>query len=212
VSRLWARVARADAGEDYAEAYEQRFRRAAAEGADVHGEASFVSALAPPPARVLDAGCGTGRVARRLAALGHPVVGVADDAAMVEVARRESPDLTWHVADLATLDLDAPPFDVVVLAGNVVPFLAPGSLPATLERLVAHLAPGGLLVAGFGTDAAHVPDGCPPGSAEAYADAARAAGLVERARHGTWDGGPYDPASGYVVLVHAAGAATSAPV
>ncbi|GAA5155548.1 class I SAM-dependent methyltransferase [Nocardioides marinquilinus] len=205
MSDLWRRVARAESGDDYAEAYEQRFRRAAAEGADVHGEAAFVSALAPPPARVLDAGCGTGRVARRLAALGHPVVGVDDDAAMVEVARRESPGLTWHVADVATLDLDGPAFDVVVLAGNVVPFLAPGSLPTTLGRLATYLVDGGLLVAGFGTDAAHVPDGCPPGSDEDYAAAARAVGLVERARHGTWDGGAHDPASGYVVRVHARG-------
>ena len=52
-----------------ATAYQQRFDDLAASGVDIHGEAAFVEALLPPPARVLDAGCGTGRVATQLTAL-----------------------------------------------------------------------------------------------------------------------------------------------
>ena len=94
----------------------------AAAGEAVHGEADFVAALGP--ATVLDAGCGTGRVGIELARRGIDVVGVDVDPDMLERARRRSADVTWVLADLATLDLGRT-FDVVVLAGNVLPFVEP---------------------------------------------------------------------------------------
>jgi SAM-dependent methyltransferase len=166
-----------------------------------------VGRLRPPPARVLDAGCGTGRVGVRLAELGYDVVGVDADPAMVEVAREQAPErpgLAWHVGDLAHLpDLPAldGPFDVVLLAGNVVPLLEPGTLEPTCAGLAARLAPDGLLVGGFGLDEAHLPDGCPVTTYDAFLAAAAAAGLGEVSRHGTWDGGPWSAADGYVVVV-----------
>src|SRR4051812_30456157 len=87
----WQRIARATAGEEYAATYAARFRALAARGGDVHGEAAFVSGRRPPPARVLDAGCGTGRVAVRLRELGYDVVGVDVDTAMLDVARTAAP-------------------------------------------------------------------------------------------------------------------------
>ncbi len=56
------------------EAYQAKFDGLAAQGVDVHGEASLVLSFAP--ASVLDAGCGTGRVAVELARHGVDVVGV----------------------------------------------------------------------------------------------------------------------------------------
>ena len=44
------------------DAYQRRFDELAATGKDVHGEVGFVMML--EPVTVLDAGCGTGRVAR----------------------------------------------------------------------------------------------------------------------------------------------------
>lgn len=198
-SRRWRDVARAEAGEDYAAEYAERFRRLAADGADVHGEASYVAGLVAPPARVLDAGCGTGRTATRLAEQGYEVVGCDVDEAMVEVARAEAPDLDWRVADLADLDLGAT-FDVVLLAGNVVPLLEDGTLEATCARLAAHLAPGGTLVCGFGLDEDHLPAGCPVTDLDTFLAAAAAAGLGERARWGTWGRGTWVEADGYVVV------------
>ncbi|HTN78213.1 MAG TPA: class I SAM-dependent methyltransferase, partial [Acidimicrobiales bacterium] len=96
--------------------YQKQFDDLAEQGVDVHGEADFVMRFAPES--VLDAGCGTGRVARELARRGVSVVGVDADASMVDTARRLSPELEWHVADLATLDLGRT-FAVVVMAGNV---------------------------------------------------------------------------------------------
>src|ERR671910_498114 len=95
--------------------YQARFDRLAASGADVHGEATFVRAY--DPASVLDAGCGTGRVAIELARHGIDVVGVDVDASMLTSARRRAPDLAWVAADLTELALDRT-FDLVVMAGN----------------------------------------------------------------------------------------------
>ena len=58
------------------DAYAEHFSRLADSGHDVHGEAAFCARLVAPPARLLDAGCGTGRVAIRLAELGYDTVGV----------------------------------------------------------------------------------------------------------------------------------------
>lgn len=198
MTTLWQRVARAGAGDDYAVRYAERFRRAVARGQDMDGEARFVEELRPAPARVLDAGCGTGRIAVSLVARGYDVVGCDVDASMVEVARAEAPELVWHVADLATLDLGAS-YDVVLLAGNVVPFLEPGTLGATAARLVAHLAPGGVVVAGFGLDAAHLPAGTPVVPLADVDAAFAAAGLVVGERWATWDRQPYEMGADYVV-------------
>src|SRR5271163_1689841 len=98
------------------EAYQTRFDRLAAQGVDVHGEASLV--LSFEPTSVLDAGCGTGRVAGELARRGVEVVGVDVSASMIAEARRRAPDQLWLEDDLSTLDLGRH-FDVVVMAGNV---------------------------------------------------------------------------------------------
>jgi SAM-dependent methyltransferase len=199
---LWRRLARAAQGDDYARRYAARFDELAAAGQDPHGEADLLVRLLPAGGRVLDAGCGTGRVAQRLHALGHDVVGVDVDESMVEVARERAPEITWHVADLATLELHAT-FDVVVAAGNVVPLVGAAALPAVVDRLAHHVRPGGLLVVGFGLDAAHLPPGVPLLALPAYDDACTHAGLSLRARHAGWDGSPYD-GGGYAVSVHEA--------
>ena len=200
----WQDLTGGTSGADYA----ARFAALAESGADVHGEASLCATLVDPGARVLDAGCGTGRVAAHLAALGYDVVGVDVDDSMLAVAREQAPSLTWLLGDLSDPPaglLDLPAFDLLVLAGNVVPLLAPGSLPRTARGLTPLLAPGALVVAGFGLDRAHLPRGCPVTPLEEY-DAALAThglGLVDR--FSTWDAAPYDPSAGYAVSVHRVG-------
>jgi SAM-dependent methyltransferase len=199
----WQQIARAANGPAYAQEYAARFRDLAAEGADVHGEASFVAGLVAPPARVLDAGCGTGRVAIRLAELGYAVVGIDIDASMLMEARAQAPGLDWRVGDLSSLATGAT-YDVVLVAGNTIPLLEPGTLPATAERLAAHVAPGGRLVCGFGLDADHLPGDCPVTPLADVDAAFAAAGLEPVRRLAGWDAGPdgaaYD-GGGYVVTV-----------
>jgi 2-polyprenyl-3-methyl-5-hydroxy-6-metoxy-1,4-benzoquinol methylase len=170
--------------------YQARFDRLAAEGLDVHGEATFVRGFAPRS--VLDAGCGTGRVAIELARQGIDVVGIDVDESMIAEARRRAPRLTWLEADLATLALDRR-FDVVVLAGNVPLFTPPGTHDALVRSCAAHVAANGVLVAGFQLDR---------GYALADFDAScTAAGLTLVERWSTWDRQPFADRDTYAVSV-----------
>ena len=175
-------------GEDY----DERFTRLAAAGKDVHGEAAFVASFGPRT--VLDAGCGTGRVAIELARRGVHVVGVDVDPAMLDTARRKAPELEWHEADLRGLDLGRT-FDVVVMAGNVMIFVRPGTEATVVARLARHLAPDGRLVAGFQL----LPGGLDLDTYDAHC---RAAGLTLDARYATWDADPFVDGGDYAVSVH----------
>lgn len=193
------------AGEDPGSAYAARLAEQATDGRDMHGEANLVERLLPIGGRVLDAGCGTGRVAIELSRRGVEVVGTDLDPSMLAVAREHAPDIPWHLADLAELDL--PPdlrgdgFDVVVAAGNVIPLLAPGTEASVVARLVAHLGAGGMLVAGFGLDAEHLPLDDAHLTLEDYDAWCRAAGLGLVRRWATWDRQPFTD-GGYAVSVH----------
>jgi len=157
----------------------------------MHGEADFVEALLPRS--VLDAGCGTGRVAIELARRGIDVVGVDRDASMLGEARRLAPELVWVEQDLATLDLGRQ-FEVVVMAGNV-PIFTPTHMRAAMVRsCAAHVAPGGALVSGFQLDQGY--------DLADYDGAAEDGGLVLVERWSTWDRGSFGPVPTYAVTVH----------
>ena len=201
MSTRWVRIARQTVGDDYARTYAARFRAMAERGEDIHGEAAFVSGLVEPPARVLDAGCGTGRIAVRLDELGYDVVGVDVDESMLEVARSEAPTLDWRPADLSTFDLGQR-FDLVLLAGNIIPLLEPDTLSEVCGRLAAHARPGGRVVCGFGLDAAHLPAGCPVTPLADVDSAMTEAGLTLVTRFAGWGGEAHAGHEGYVVTVH----------
>ncbi|MEU9743281.1 methyltransferase domain-containing protein [Micromonospora chersina] len=177
--------------------YVDRFRRLAAEGADLAGEARLLDTLVPPGARILDAGCGTGRVAAALAERGHTVVGVDADPVLIDAARADHPGPRFLVADLADLDLAAQgepePFDAAVVAGNVMAFVAPGTERAVLTRIAAHVRPDGPVVVGFGTDRGYP-------LTELDADAV-AAGLRLEHRFATWDLRPWHDDAEFAVTV-----------
>ncbi len=71
--------------------------------------------LVPPPGRLtVDVGCGEGRLARDLKALGHNVVAVDLLATMVEHARAADPELDVRQANAADLPLDDGAADLVI--------------------------------------------------------------------------------------------------
>ncbi|MEP6660570.1 MAG: class I SAM-dependent methyltransferase [Acidimicrobiales bacterium] len=175
------------------ERYQQRFDTLAASGVDVHGEADFVMTLRPRA--VLDAGCGSGRVAVELARRGVDVVGVDADASMIAAARRRRPAVTWVVADLADLDL-ARPFDIVVMAGNVPLFTSAGTQAALVAGCRRHVAPGGALVAGFQLGRGY--------DLDTYDYDCRTSGLELVERWATWDREPFSTGANYAVSVHRA--------
>ncbi|MET7970138.1 class I SAM-dependent methyltransferase [Micromonospora sp. NPDC005305] len=177
--------------------YVDRFRRLAAEGADLAGEARLLDALVAPGARILDAGCGTGRVAAALAARGHTAVGVDADPVLIDAARTDHPGPRFLVGDLAELDLAAQgepePFDAAVVAGNVMAFVAPGTERAVLTDVAAHVRPDGVVVVGFATDRGYPVTGLD-------ADAV-AAGLRLEHRFATWDLRPWHDDAEFAVSV-----------
>ena len=179
------------------EAYDRRFEELAAQGVDMHGEADLIDSY--HPASVLDAGCGTGRVALELSRRGRAVTGVDLDPRMLEVARRKAPGLPWVEGDLAdpALTLDRQ-FEVVAMAGNVLIFVAPGTEGSVVSNMARRLLPGGRLIAGYSLR----PDGL---SVARHDELAERAGLTLESRWSTWDRRPFAPDSTYAVSVHRLG-------
>jgi SAM-dependent methyltransferase len=174
--------------------YAQRWDRLEAEGIAPHGEADLVRSFSP--ATVLDAGCGMGRVAIELDRHGIEVVGVDLDPDLLAYGRERAPHVRFECADLARLQLGRR-FDLVVMAGNVLPFCAPEDRADAVARCAAHLGPGGRLVAGFLLEAP--PEGI---DLHTYDLACESVGLELEHRWATWDRLPFEPGGGYAVSVH----------
>jgi SAM-dependent methyltransferase len=177
---------------EHGDAYDAPYRARERAGENVHGEADFVESY--HPRNVLDAGCGTGRVAIELARRGVAVAGVDRDPRMLGTARKKAAHLSWHLGDIATIRLQRR-FDAVIMAGNVMIFLAPGTEGAVLQNMARHLAAGGVLIAGFQLSIGYL-------ALDEYDRLAEAAGLVLAERYATWDRAPWTWASTYAVSVH----------
>ena len=191
----WVRMTQEDPG--HSAAYVQRFRDMAAAGRDLGGEARLVDALLPRGARVLDAGCGPGRVGAFLFDAGHDVVGVDVDPVLIAAAEEDHPGPRWLVGDLAELDLSArgipAGFDGIVCAGNVMTFLAAGTRVEVLRRLRDHVAPTGRAAVGFGAGRGY--------PFEEFLDDAGRAGWAPDLLLSTWDLRPFTPDADFLVAV-----------
>ncbi len=182
---------------DHSQWYIERFRSMAAEGDDLAGEARFIDVMVPRSARILDAGCGPGRVGGFLADAGHTVVGVDGDAELIAAAEEDHPGPTWLVGDLAELDLPSrgvdEGFDAIVCAGNVMPFLAPSTRREVLTRLGRHLRPQGRIAVGFGSGRGYEFD--------QFRDDLHAAELISELELESWDLRPLTDQSDFIVAV-----------
>lgn len=159
-------------------------------GQNPHGEVDFVERYRP--ASVLDAGCGTGRVAIEFARRGGEAVGTDLDASMLAEASTKAPELDWVQSDLAALDLGRT-FDAVVMAGNIILFVQPGTEAAVVSGAARHVRNGGHLIAGFSLGRGV--------SADEWDAWCRDAGLTPLERFATWDADPWTSDSDYLVAV-----------
>lgn len=177
---------------DHARGYAERWRRIEASGEDIYGEARLIDAMAPRGARILDAGCGSGRLGGYLARAGHRVTGVDLDPHLIEVARQDHSEARWEVGDLAQLDLRET-FDLVLCAGNVLTFLSVAERRPALARITDHLAVGGRFVAGFGLGRGYL--------LEDFEADVSASGLTIQQRYSSWDLLPAAADPGFLVVV-----------
>ncbi len=150
--------------------WEDRARRFAAEGAGLaavcaYGMPEFYNraiqleqrlALRPwlavrPGMRVLDVGCGVGRWSRLLAARGADVTGVDLSPTMIAQAQRRAEAegvadrCRFQVQDLSKLDAGGQ-FDRVLGVTGLQHILDPELLRSAVQRMTAHLAPGGRMI------------------------------------------------------------------
>jgi SAM-dependent methyltransferase len=120
----WVRWARAPGHDSYWRFHRDRFLE-----------------LVPPPGRLtVDVGCGEGRLARDLKALGHTVVAVDRSPAMLEHAREADPDLDVHEADAAGLPLEDGAADLVV---SFMSLMNTDDLEAAVREAARVLEPRG---------------------------------------------------------------------
>jgi len=101
--------------------------------------------------RILDAGCGTGTLALRLAAAGHRVTGIDLSEGMLAVARRKDTGaaVTWRRADVTSFDLSdlEPGYDLVTCVADILNHLETlDEWESAFGRFAAHLRPGGRLI------------------------------------------------------------------
>lgn len=189
------------ANPDHSRSYAQRWDDMVADGVDIDGEARLVDGMAPRGARILDVGCGQGRMGIYLHERGHQVTGVDLDPYLIERAREACPGATWEVADLADDGWASGPFDLLVSAGNVLAFVDPADRGKVLANLAARIAPAGegadgasgRLVVGFGLDRGW--------TREEFDTEADRAGLRVEQRWSTWDLRPFTDDDGFQIAV-----------
>ncbi|WP_341462249.1 class I SAM-dependent methyltransferase [Corynebacterium xerosis] len=206
--RTWSEIVAADPG--HSRRYAERWADFAAQGRDIDGEARLIDAMAPRGGRILDAGCGQGRLGGYLAGRGHRVVGVDIDPYLISVARDVQPGGTWKVGDLANLGevlaaADADPksaesgahptgdFDVIVAAGNVLTFIDPADRGNVLIGFRDALATDGRAVMGFGAGRGW--------SLDDFESDAFEAGLRITHRFSTWNLLPFDEHANFIVAI-----------
>ncbi len=116
-----------------------------------YGDVLLDVVAAQPGERILDIGCGTGHQAATLTAVGAEVIGVDADAAMLEIARRDHPEVRFAQVDAQDGDalraaVDGP-FDAVL--SNAALHWMPRQ-DDVVVAVASVLRPGGCLVVEMG--------------------------------------------------------------
>ena len=94
----------------------------------------------------LDLACGTGVLCRSLKAAGIDSRGMDFSEGMIAIARSESPDIPYDVADMTTYRPHRQ-FDLVTCTGDAVNHIPdPADVGKIFQNVYAYLAPGGYVI------------------------------------------------------------------
>ncbi len=162
-----------------------------AQGQDIHGEARLIDALSERGSRILDAGCGTGRLGGYLLRQGHTVVGTDVDPVLIGHAEAAFPEGTWYVGDLSEDPVAESGFDLAVSAGNVMGFLAEDGRLSALKNIRESLRNDGRFIVGFGAGRGWGFDN--------FLELAFEAGFAVDNTFESWDLQPFDDESTFLV-------------
>jgi SAM-dependent methyltransferase len=113
-------------------------------------EQGLLQWLGPPPRRVLDLGCGAGRMLIPLAQAGHQVIGLDRDEEVLEACRRRLGESQTRLAAVDFMERwpeDLGLFDAVCCLGNtMMEVVELDAAVALLRRAAAALHPGGAFI------------------------------------------------------------------
>jgi len=115
---------------------------------DVAILATFVELARESSGVVVDAGCGTGRVARYLTDAGLDVLGIDVAPGMIHEARRAHPDIAFDIAELTSLPCEPASVAAIACWYSIIT-TPPGALDAVWSELDRVLAPGGVVLVAF---------------------------------------------------------------
>ena len=101
--------------------------------------------VGPGGGKVLELGCGTGRIAAAIAKLGISVEGLDLSEAMLAQARANYPELTWHHANMCDFDLGRSFGLIIIPFRGLQEVTDAHDQRRALERAFAHLKPGGVI-------------------------------------------------------------------
>jgi ubiquinone/menaquinone biosynthesis C-methylase UbiE len=106
----------------------------------------FVLELCPPPARLLDVGCGTGALAAELAAGGYEATGLDPSEGMLRVLGERAPRVSAIRASATAMPFDDGEFDLSVSVATMHHIADPDSVRRALAEMVRVVRPGGKVI------------------------------------------------------------------
>ncbi len=105
----------------------------------------FINQSLKPQSRILDLGCGPGLYAEQLTAAGHIVTGVDFNAASIEYARKQNPEISYLEADYIK-NFPAGEYDAIVMIYCDMGTHSDAARDTLLANCVRSLPPGGKLI------------------------------------------------------------------
>ena len=98
------------------------------------------------PGTAMDLGCGTGVLCRILQAEGIKAAGMDFSSGMIDIARQDSPDIPFDVADMITYRPDRQ-FDLVTCTGDALNHIRElDDIRRIFENVYAYTSPGGYFI------------------------------------------------------------------